>query len=472
MIQKFLFFLLIFLIFLLPARDPDFGWQLRCGQELLNSGKLCTHNLFSVVLPGYTWAYPILVYPVFLATTFTAFGFWGISILNAFLITLSYLLLFSSIKNKSLQKMSLILISIPLSWSVFSLGLRAQEFSLFFFSLTLFILLRFRLTQTKLILLLPFIFFLWANTHGGLIYGFFLLLFFLVEQLLLKNWQKSLSITTLLTFSFFATLINPFGINLYKEILLHTQVPLDALIAEWVPPSPLYSLALVFVFLFLISSILFSLVTNRKKPSLFLLLASILFFLLALKARRNLPFSFFVIILLLLETKVFPSSRTKVVSSLFTVFLVFAILFMGFTRLSSTNKTNTDWSLFCQSAPVPYPCNAVSFLQKQPTKGAIFNTYEWGGFLIWQLPEFKVFVDGRMPAWPHPSGKSPYTLYLEIIQAQKGWEQVLIDYGVDWILIQNQTFLDLELQKKPKPWVKEAYRDSEAVIYQVSAVIQ
>jgi len=105
-------------------------------------------------------------------------------------------------------------------------------------------------------------------------------------------------------------------------------------------------------------------------------------------------------------------------------------------------------------------------LRQQPEKGNIFNRYEWGGFLIWQLPEYKVFVDGRMPAWEHPSGKSPYTIYLETLQNQPGWEETLKEYNINWILISPGTFMDLLLQPNPKKfgW-EEVYRDKISVIY-------
>ena len=34
----------------------------------------------------------------------------------------------------------------------------------------------------------------------------------------------------------------------------------------------------------------------------------------------------------------------------------------------------------------------------------MFNHYDWGGFLIWQLPEYKTFIDGRMAAWRDADG--------------------------------------------------------------------
>ena len=104
-------------------------------------------------------------------------------------------------------------------------------------------------------------------------------------------------------------------------------------------------------------------------------------------------------------------------------------------------------------------------MKTQPP-GNVFSAFEWGGFLIWQLPASKVFVDGRTPAWTSPLGESPYTTYLKIIQAQAGWSQILDQYHTDYLLIPQGSFLDLLLQKDAASYkYKEEYRDNLAAVY-------
>ncbi|MDZ7666367.1 MAG: hypothetical protein U5K27_13775 [Desulfotignum sp.] len=31
--------------------------------------------------------------------------------------------------------------------------------------------------------------------------------------------------------------------------------------------------------------------------------------------------------------------------------------------------------------------------------GNLFNQYRWGGFLLWAIPDQKVFIDGRMDVY-------------------------------------------------------------------------
>jgi hypothetical protein len=62
----------------------------------------------------------------------------------------------------------------------------------------------------------------------------------------------------------------------------------------------------------------------------------------------------------------------------------------------------------------------------------MFNIYEWGGYLIWNLwPEYKVFVDGRADVY----GKDLVNDYLRVYHQQPGWRETLKRYGVEWLML-------------------------------------
>lgn len=112
-----------------------------------------------------------------------------------------------------------------------------------------------------------------------------------------------------------------------------------------------------------------------------------------------------------------------------------------------------------------YPCMALK--QFPQLSGNVYANYEWGGFLIWQKPNVKVFVDGRMSAWKTGDGTYPYQTYLAIIQAQPGWNEKLQKLKTNYLLIGTGTFLDLLLQKEKNQYRwEEKYRDNTAVVYQ------
>jgi hypothetical protein len=41
------------------------------------------------------------------------------------------------------------------------------------------------------------------------------------------------------------------------------------------------------------------------------------------------------------------------------------------------------------------PVDAVAFIKQKSPPGRLFNSYNWGGYLLWELPEYPVFIDGR-----------------------------------------------------------------------------
>lgn len=447
-----LFFLGLFFLFLLPPMDPDLGWQLRCGDLIFKEGGWCSQNQFSSLLADYHWTNHYWLYQLLLSSVWKKFGLWGLSLLNAIIATSIFVVFYLIIKNYQLEKKWAIILTLILTWGVFLFGIRGQLLGILYFTLVFLLLLKEKAIYKYY---LPLIFLLWANTHGSVILGLaFLFLFSL------KNFKKSS--LSIIFFSFLATLINPFGLKIFQEAWRHfAGVPLESLIAEWVPPKPL-GWSLVFlggIFLLFLSE-------KALWPTI------ISFSFLALKARRNLPFFFIVFFILLLRNDSFKNwllfwLKKKSVRRDLSFFTSLVILFYAlFVRLPVTFKINSSWENYCQSSFLSYPCEAVAFLKTQPEKGNLFNRYEWGGFFIWQLPKYKVFVDGRMPAWPTPSGKSPYTIYLETLQTQPGWQETLDTNNINWILISPETFMDLKLKPSPRSfgW-QEVYRDEKSVIY-------
>ena len=41
------------------------------------------------------------------------------------------------------------------------------------------------------------------------------------------------------------------------------------------------------------------------------------------------------------------------------------------------------------------PSNAINFLRRNMPAGPLYNNLNWGGFLMWYMPDFPVAVDGR-----------------------------------------------------------------------------
>ena len=437
----------------MPVKDTDFGWHYRCGEEFLNKKKLCLKNEFSYFLPDYKASYSSFLFDVPLAFVYDHFGFTGLSISYSILMFFIGLLFINLITGFMWTKIVAFWLMFFLSSAVFGLGLRVQVVSYLFFLITLFIIKKSE-HQSKYLLILPLVMFFWANTHLGFFVGLILLIFYIIEDL--KKGLSPFKIS-ILFLCFLTTLINPFGLNIYKEIYYHLLSPLNKMIAEWVEPV-IWQQGLII----LLSIIALFKGLKTKSLTIFQLLLLIFFLYLGLSARRNMAFFYTVFFYIY-----FDQNKVNLFQELNNIvypLLICGIIFTFIAFMPQTNNFNQSWNIYCNQGLISYPCEAIKNYPK--LSGNVYATYEWGGFLIWKKPKIKVFADGRMPAWHDENGKNPYQVYLEIIQTQPGWNKKVNKLKTNYLLISNGTFLDLLLVKESKKYHwQEVYRDKTAVIY-------
>jgi hypothetical protein len=377
-------------------------------------------------------------------------------------------LLFAAYSGPPILKvLALLLLLIP-PWNIYSLGYRSQIASLLFFAGEIFFLEKAE-RSSKMLWLLPPLFMFWANTHPGFFLGPMVLGLFLAAFWVRSFREEGLTVRRvapgllLLFISLAATLVNPFGPRIYGEVWRHFLVPMNTLIAEWVGPDRSQVLLILGSFLAM-GGLIF--LRRGRWGWRFPVLA--LFAFLAVTGRRNLPLYYLALYAALFGSGIMPDIKRDAGEALETIavpVLLVALLF-ALKIIPQAVRFNTDEAVYCHEGLVSYPCQAIGYFREK--QGNIFNTYEWGGFLIWKLPAMKVFVDGRMPAWETASGKSPYAIFLEIIQARPGWNETLARYQTGYIFIAPGTFLDLELEDgrgRQYGW-EEKYRDAAAVIYE------
>ena len=387
--------LFVSFFFFLPPLDTDLGWHLRYGQYFWQAGHFLKQNSFTVLMPAYSWSNSYTLYQALSYVIFNIFGFVGLAFASALLFAAVFYFFYLLLEKKLYLSLFFFFLLSFFSWHIFYLGWRAQLFSFLGLEILLFLLIK----GGKYLYFLPLLFFLWANLHGGFVLGIGLLIIYFVN-FRVSPWRApktdSAGQRTILIFitSALATLLNPYGIGVWWEAYHHLQMPMHSLIAEWVRPPPV--LTFVIVASFLIS--LFLLVRSKNSWRLFLGLVLTAFFYLALSARRNTDLFMLIVIYTIFSCSKLKKWEKNINFRSFIKAGMIVVVVSALMRAPSTLAVNS-WEKYSHpTRGSTQPYQAVEFIKTQGIKGNFFNAYEWGGFLEWQLPDSKFFVDGRMPA--------------------------------------------------------------------------
>jgi hypothetical protein len=108
--------------------------------------------------------------------------------------------------------------------------------------------------------------------------------------------------------------------------------------------------------------------------------------------------------------------------------------------------------------PREFPSQAVQWIDQNRPAGRLLSSYNWGGYLIWSLPKYPVFVDGRTDLF----NDEIIDQWLQVVNAQPGWENVLNKWGVNLVLLEPDRPVIGNLERSG--W-KLLYADRMAVVY-------
>src|SRR5258708_687098 len=107
-----------------------------------------------------------------------------------------------------------------------------------------------------------------------------------------------------------------------------------------------------------------------------------------------------------------------------------------------------------------FPVRAVDYLRNHAVPGPMYNTYGYGGYLIWALPEQKVFIDGRGDLY---EAGGAFSDYLEAADLKPGAFAVFRAHGIQSCLLERKEPLATVLANHPD-W-REEYSDDMSVLF-------
>ncbi len=444
--------------------DPDIWWHLRTGQWILQHHALPRIDSFCSLTAGkpwqaYSWLFELLVFQLY-----NSFGLVGLVLYTCGLTVAITAALHHLVRQ--LQRDFSIAVLLTLAGAMCLSQLyspRPWLFTILFFVVELDLLLQARRTgRTRMLLLLPILFALWANLHIQFLNGLVVLFLALGEAVVNQyvprvansaSRLRPLPVLWVTLGCLAATCLNPYGVQLYRAAFeLATQPGVADLIGE-------------------LKAIPF----RRPEDFLLLLLAMSACAALA-RARRTMLFetALFVYAAFL----AFRSQRDLWLLAIVSVAMLAAGISIGKTAVDRTTALTRPLALLAAilavvasfrvlhvdnpnlrtQLEVTMPVKAVEFLRQKQYPGPLYNDFNWGGYLIWNL-RVPVSIDGRAAL----QGTEHIQQSVNTISAQPGWadDPQLKQAGVVLLPVSDPLAQMLALDSR----FRQVYRDKLAVVF-------
>ncbi len=446
--------------------DPDTWWHVSVGQQVLQTHTWPTSDPYSFTAHGTEWIAYEWLGEVAMAMAARAGGLLGLALLLKGLITvITALLYYYAFIASGNSKAACIATAFVLPIAAVAFSLRPQLFGYVFLLLTLICLEHFRRGNRQALWFLPPLFMVWVNTHGTFVFGFLAigiywasgLVSFQMGGLTAERWmprqRSQLLLTTLLCL--LALLVTPYGSRLAAYPLeMATSQPVNiSHIQEWQPLSfdlGIGKYLLGFVLVIFLAQVIFRLSFKLHELAMLFFAA----YAACVHIRFVLIFAIFLApIVATILSRWVPPYEAAIDRHVLNAIII-ALVVIGLVKLLPS-KRDLD-----KMVAKDYPVRAIEYLRQNPQPNEMFNEYGWGGYLIWQLPEHKVFIDGRGDLYEY---SGVFKDYIDIASLNRNTFQLLRKYDVHSCLVQSSGPLATLLSASPE-WIR-VYNDELSAIF-------
>ena len=468
--------LLVFVILTRTPVDADQWWHLRAGEEMVMQGEILLEDIFSYTRYGADWVNAFWLSDILIYLIFKAGGYFALAGFVSLIAVVTFSIAIKQTRAPAFLRAILLILAALTAAPIWTP--RPQLFSFFLLALLDYWLSTIKKSKkTQSWFLIPF-FALWANLHGGYIWGILLLIAFLVGEIL-NNWlgdekKKTLPTSTLKQLFFytilalFAVLLNPSGFELWR-LPFHT-LDVSLSIQEW--HSPNFHEISFHPMLWMFFLFILALGNSAKKIDYVDLLKVLGFAYLTFISQRNVaPFAIILLPVLsyhlaytwdnwmnsrvgILVRRYQRSSQSQQLPLKLTRFINGLLVFL----ISVAALGN----LYILTRPAKvaenYPVVAIEWINENQPEGAIFNSYNWGGYLIWNLREYPVFIDGRADLY----GDELIGQWKQVTNGGEAAQQILDKWDVNLIILEPTWTIVNELSEHG--W-ELLYEDEMSVVY-------
>ncbi len=331
----------------------------------------------------------------------------------------------------------------------------------------------------------PALFAFWANLHGSFPVGLLLIAALGAGRWIDVLWRTRrigcalkdrtfLRLLLLLQLAAAAVLLNPYGLGVYAEVLTFSRNPNLADLTEWDPLNVRMQHGQAAAAVAVLLCVFYRFTQRRVRSAELLLLVGI--GAMALWHSRMLVWWGVVAAYYLSlhggaiwrrmrhgQHSSSPRSGKWSVVTAGMAWICFAYTPFGLTLLHGRPADPEQAEAqFRRSVSDQTPIDAVKYLVEKQPRGQMFNTYEWGDYLLWAGPsDVQVFAASHAHLIP----EEVWDDYMRIAYASDDWKGGLDRYGVNTVLIDHRWRASLIRRMKSDPDWEVGYEDSTAVVF-------
>lgn len=471
-------FLAVFAMAARVSLDSDTWWHLRAGGWMIEHGSLLQADIFSYTRLGAEWKYPGWLAEIPMALIYRFLGAGGLNLWTAAMVTLTFVFIWHALSGGVFLRAFIVVLAAAAS----GLYWAARPYLVTFLFTAVFLWILDRALAGKeadpraerRLWWLPVLMALWANSHGGFIAGFLILGAYGAGEL--AGWIthrparafRATPLPRLLAVGLLmagGVCLNPAG----PEMLLYPfkTLSIGALgeyIQEWQPPDFHAAQTQPFIWLLLLTFGAVGASRRRLKLSDFLLVAGFAY--LSFMAARNVALFALAAPLALsrhaapladalarqVGFRADPGAASPGMRRLNGVLFGLLVLAVGI-KAAAALPPDANLAEIRKTTPV----EAVNAIRSAAPPGRLFNSYNWGGYLLWALPEYPVFIDGRTDLYDDELVGE----WLRVVRVEAGWQETLARWEVRLVLIEPG--LPLAEALRDEGWTV-MYQDPLAVV--------
>ncbi|MCA1631348.1 MAG: hypothetical protein LC785_12040 [Acidobacteria bacterium] len=498
--RRLIVFVMLASVFTMTAgaiTDPDFWWHLRTGQLIFETRAIPRADVFSFTAHGWEWVTHEWLTEVVMFGLYRLAGWGGLVAAFSLVMTAAFWIAYGRAARRGAHTYVACAAALLGALATMPIwGVRPQMFSFLFTSVFLLILDDYArscdagrdgasLDRRRALWLLVPLTLVWVNMHGGFALGLGLVVVtgagVALDELSRGGGEpgKAAAFRRLwsrvrpLCFVFAACVgvvpLNPSGVRLYSYPFetINSQA-MQKYIVEWFSPDFHQANAHALALLLFATFAALALSPKRARAGELLLVCVAAYA--ALRSWRNIPFFALAATPALAEhgwsfiearARARRDAKGRVAGKMTTaqlamnvVLLVCLPVALCAAKLASVARAQATVEA------EKFPAAAVEFMRGRADAGPAFNSYGWGGYLIWKLyPGRLVFIDGRADVY----GDALLEEYLSAESGEKDWRKTLDDHAVRTVMIRPDVPL-ASLLSEDVAWEK-GYEDKQAVIF-------